>query len=71
MIPSLEMDDIQSARSGVRAQALDVDGNLVYDFKIEENGNHSHVLNVPSPAATACLSIVKYICDTVSDKVNS
>lgn len=70
MIPSLEMDDIQSARAGVRAQALDMDGNLVYDFKIEENGNHFHVLNAPSPAATACLSIGQYICDTVSNKVN-
>ena len=48
-----------------------MDGNLVYDLKIEENGNHFHVLNTPSPAATACLSIGQYICDTVSDKVNS
>ncbi|MDG1518287.1 MAG: hypothetical protein P8Q42_09660 [Flavobacteriales bacterium] len=48
-----------------------MDGNLVYDLKIEENGNHFHVLNTPSPAATACLSIGQYICDTVSYKVNS
>jgi len=40
MIPSLEMDDITPARAGVRAQALDIDGNLVYDFKIEQKGNH-------------------------------
>lgn len=61
MIPSLEMDDIKPARAGVRAQALDIDGNLVYDFKIERNGNHFHVLNAPSPAATACLSIGNHI----------
>ncbi len=61
MIPSLEMDDIKPARAGVRAQALDIDGNLVYDFKIERNKNHYHVLNAPSPAATACLAIGEYI----------
>jgi len=69
MIPSLTMDDIQPARSGVRAQALDFNGDLVYDFKIEEKGNHFHVLNAPSPAATACLSIGEYICNTVSEKI--
>lgn len=70
MIPSLEMDDIQPARAGVRAQALDAQGGLVYDFKIEEKNNHFHVLNAPSPAATACLSIGEYIVDIVSKKVN-
>ena len=69
MIPSLTMDDIQPARSGVRAQALDFNGDLVYDFKIEEKDNHFHVLNAPSPAATACLSIGEYICNTVSEKI--
>ena len=70
MIPSLTMEDIKPARAGVRAQALDADGGLVYDFKIEEKGNHFHVLNAPSPAATACLSIGEYICNTVSEKIS-
>ena len=65
MIPSLEIDDIKPSRSGVRAQALDFDGNLVYDFKIRENGNHLHLLNAPSPGATACLSIGEYISDKI------
>lgn len=69
MIPSLTLDDIQSARSGVRAQALDFNGDLVYDFEIKEKGNHFHVLNAPSPAATACLSIGEHICNTVSKKI--
>jgi L-2-hydroxyglutarate oxidase len=69
MIPSLTMEDIKPARSGVRAQALNADGDLVYDFKIENKHNHFHVLNAPSPAATACLSIGKYISDTVSKKL--
>jgi L-2-hydroxyglutarate oxidase len=61
IIPSLSPNDIKSSRSGVRAQALDFDGNLIYDFKIKENRNHLHLLNAPSPGATACLSIGEYI----------
>ena len=66
MIPSLDIDDIKPSRSGVRAQALDFDGNLVYDFKIRENGNHLHLLNAPSPGATACLSIGEYISGKIT-----
>jgi len=57
LIPSLTMDDIVPGRSGVRAMALGVDGNMIDDFKIILNGSNIHVLNAPSPAATACLSI--------------
>ena len=51
------MDDIEVGRSGVRAMALGDDGNVYDDFKIEYNNNNIHVLNAPSPAATACLAI--------------
>jgi (S)-2-hydroxyglutarate dehydrogenase len=61
LIPSLESDDIVSSRSGVRAMALSQEGNMIDDFKIEFHGNAIHVLNAPSPAATACLSIGKSI----------
>src|SRR6185295_3671598 len=57
LIPSLEMDDITPGRAGVRAMALDPRGNMIDDFKIEYHGNALHVLNAPSPAATACLAI--------------
>lgn len=57
MIPDLTMEDIQATRSGVRAQALKPDGQLVDDFKISRNGNSVHVINAPSPAATASLAI--------------
>ncbi len=57
LIPSLEMDDITPGRAGVRAMALDANGNMIDDFKIEYHGNALHVLNAPSPAATACLAI--------------
>lgn len=61
LIPSLESSDIVASRSGVRAMALSQEGNMIDDFKIEFHGNAIHVLNAPSPAATACLSIGKSI----------
>jgi len=57
LIPSLTMDEIVPGRSGVRAMALGENGNIIEDFKIIYNKNNIHVLNAPSPAATACLSI--------------
>jgi L-2-hydroxyglutarate oxidase LhgO len=57
LIPSLEMEDLQPGRAGVRAVALDPDGGLIDDFKIVRDGRVIHVLNAPSPAATACLAI--------------
>lgn len=57
LIPSLEMDDIVPGRAGVRAMALAPEGEMIDDFKIEKNGNALHVVNAPSPAATASLAI--------------
>lgn len=57
LVPSLQMEDIEPGRAGVRAMLLGTDGNMVDDFRIETRGNHIHVLNAPSPAATAALSI--------------
>ena len=61
MMPSLTENDVQPARSGVRAQAIDCGGNMVDDFKIEKQLNNIHVINAPSPAATACLAIADEI----------
>lgn len=63
MIPSLTMDDIEPVRAGVRAQALQPDGSLVDDFKIAVHGDAVHVLNAPSPAATACLAIADTVLE--------
>lgn len=57
LIPELKMQDVYPAGSGVRAQALTPDGKLVDDFHIIEKFHQIHVLNAPSPAATASLSI--------------
>jgi L-2-hydroxyglutarate oxidase len=57
LIPSLQDDDIKPCKAGVRAQAIEPDGQPIDDFKIERKGNSIHVLNAPSPAATASLAI--------------
>ncbi|MCK4303130.1 MAG: L-2-hydroxyglutarate oxidase [Candidatus Eisenbacteria sp.] len=57
LLPEISMDDIRPGGAGVRAQALDASGRLVDDFRIVEAERMIHVLNAPSPAATACLSI--------------
>ncbi len=63
LIPSLTMDDIEPGRAGVRAMLLGTDGNMVDDFRIERMGNRIHVLNAPSPAATAALAIGGHITE--------
>ena len=57
LIPSLEMKDIKPGRAGVRALLLGKDGDTRDDFRIEYANNSIHVLNAPSPAATASLAI--------------
>ncbi len=57
LIPSLTMDDLKPGRAGVRAMALGDEGTMIDDFKIEYKENSIHVLNAPSPAATAGLAI--------------
>lgn len=63
LIPSLEMDDIKPGRSGVRALLLAEDGDTRDDFRFEYFENSIHVLNAPSPAATASLAIGGQIVD--------
>ena len=63
LIPSLTMDDIKPGRSGVRALLLKQDGDTRDDFKIESTEHSIHVLNAPSPAATASLAIGDHIAD--------
>jgi L-2-hydroxyglutarate oxidase len=69
LIPSLTMDDIEPGRSGVRAMLLGTDGNMVDDFRIERRGRHIHVLNAPSPAATAALAIGGHIVEMAVEQL--
>jgi L-2-hydroxyglutarate oxidase len=61
LIPDVYDEDVHQAGSGVRAQALEPNGFLVDDFRIVEAERMIHVLNAPSPAATASISIGKSI----------
>ena len=70
-MPSIEDEDIIPGGSGVRAQALDKNGKLVDDFRIIETEKQVHVLNAPSPAATASLAIGKYIADILIKHLSS
>ncbi len=65
LVPAIEDSWLIPAGSGIRAQALDGEGQLIDDFVIERTGNFLHVLNAPSPAATACLAIGAYVADQV------
>jgi L-2-hydroxyglutarate oxidase LhgO len=61
LIPSIAAEDLRPGTAGVRAQALDAKGGLADDFLIEARGHAIHVLNAPSPAATASLAIGAHI----------
>ena len=67
LIPSLESHDIKPCKAGIRAQALKPNGEPIDDFRIERKGNSIHVLNAPSPAATASLAIGDYISQMAAD----
>ena len=59
--PSLTLDDLQPHPSGIRAQAVQQDGTMVHDFVFAQTDHMLHVLNAPSPAATAALPIGEMI----------
>jgi (S)-2-hydroxyglutarate dehydrogenase len=63
LIPELKESDVHPSGAGVRAQALEPTGALVDDFRIVEAPHMVHVLNAPSPAATASISIGKNIAE--------
>jgi (S)-2-hydroxyglutarate dehydrogenase len=63
LIPDLKDEDVHPSGAGVRAQALDGQGALLDDFRIVEAERMIHVLNAPSPAATASISIGRTIAD--------
>ena len=67
LLPELRSEDLIPGGSGVRAQALRRDGTLVDDFQFAHSGRMLHVLNVPSPAATASLVIGRAIVNTAAD----
>jgi L-2-hydroxyglutarate oxidase len=63
LVPELREEDLVPAPAGVRAQAVRPDGTLVDDFLVERHGRVVHLLNAPSPAATASLEIARHVVD--------
>lgn len=70
IIPELTMEDLVPGRAGVRAMLLNEQGDTRDDFRIEYADKSIHVLNAPSPAATACLSIGDEICKMANQYFN-
>jgi len=68
MVPELQESDLAQGGSGVRAQAVDANGNLLDDFHFVHSGRMIHVCNVPSPAATASLEIGREIVDMMAER---
>ena len=68
LVPEIQGNDIEPCGTGVRAQALTPDGKLINDFRIVETERMVHVLNAPSPAATASISIGRKIAEMVIKK---
>ncbi len=65
LVPGITADDLVPAPAGVRAQALRRDGGLVDDFLVQTTARQVHVLNAPSPAATASLEIARHLVEHV------
>jgi L-2-hydroxyglutarate oxidase len=59
---------LKTGTSGVRAQGMSPEGELLMDFKIEKIDNQIHILNAPSPGATASLAIANYIINNFIEK---
>ncbi|MEI8109584.1 MAG: L-2-hydroxyglutarate oxidase [Chitinophagia bacterium] len=63
LVPDIEAGMFNKGTAGVRAQAMAQNGKLMMDFNIVREGNQIHILNAPSPGATASLAIADYILD--------
>lgn len=65
-VPDIGVDDVLRAGSGIRAQAVERNGSLVDDFRINNAGGVTSVRNAPSPAATSSLAIAEFIVDRMA-----
>ena len=68
LVPEIRPEDVTRGGAGVRAQALAPDGSMVDDFRIVDTDTAVHVLNAPSPGATASLAIGRHIAGVASEK---
>ena len=66
LIPSISSKDLTNPGAGVRAQAIDKNGNLLQDFSIVKTNNSLHVLSAPSPGATSSLKIAEHLMNEIT-----
>lgn len=66
LVPAIKEEDLEIGGAGVRAQAIFPDGNLVQDFNLVSGNNALHLLNAPSPAATASFAIAEEIANYIA-----
>ena len=66
LIPSISSQDLTNPGAGVRAQAIDKNGNLLQDFSIVKTNNSLHVLSAPSPGATSSLKIAEHLMKEIT-----
>lgn len=69
LVPEIRAEDLEPGGAGVRAQAMLPEGSLIDDFHFEEARGILHVINAPSPAATASLAIGQRIAEKVLPRV--
>ena len=67
LVPEITESDLVPGGAGVRAQAVSASGALVDDFVIRQSRNANHVLNAPSPGATASLAIGRSIAEMAGE----
>ncbi|HET7380416.1 MAG TPA: hypothetical protein VFJ24_10280, partial [Gaiellales bacterium] len=67
LVPDIRPEDVAPGGAGVRAQAVRADGSLLDDFSIVSGPDAIHVLNAPSPAATASLAIGRHIASLAAE----
>ena len=70
LVPAVQVEDLEPAPAGVRAQAIAADGSMVDDFLLVESPGTIHVCNAPSPAATASLTIGEQIVDRLASQLS-
>ena len=69
LVPEIQESDLETGGAGVRAQAMEASGTLVQDFAFIERKNALHLINAPSPAATAALAIAEEIAKKIPQAV--
>ena len=68
LVPAIEERHLAKGGAGVRAQAIAADGTPLQDFDLLERADALHLLNAPSPGATACLAIADYLIDRLAQR---